>query len=89
MSEVLNLALADDIVSRLMKAVFVWQLGHKGIPSRMKLPNAEYNELMVESVKRDANPHNGSCEITDGAPKYFFRDIEVVRNNRNFIEFDA
>lgn len=84
MSETLDLALAEDIVSRLIRAIFVWQLGHKGVPSLIKLPEAEYDELMINSMKRDAIIDNGYYE--EG--KFKFREIEVVRSTRNFIEFE-
>ena len=87
MTKCLDLALADDIVSRIIKAVFVWQLGHKGVPSRMKLPKDEYDALMLESTKRDAGIYNGY--FTEGESSFKFRGIEVVRNTRNFIEFEA
>jgi len=69
-------------IIKYTKALFIWQLGHRGIPKKMKLPEKEYDALMMEVERVNPNTNKGYSSLVR------FRDIEVVRNEINFIEFE-
>ncbi len=77
----------EKALDEILDAWADWLVNNSGYPEQILLPKSKKQALYVEAAKKDAILENGYYIEGEVPPKFYFREMEVVENKRDAIEF--